>query len=328
VLERSGRLLGSACALTLVVVGCVDARTTKRHARHHGSGCSHVASPGHGVEHLLSNLRPGQTGCLRGGTYDEDVRVGHGGRPGARITLRSYPGQTATIRGRLYIPPGSDFVTIAHLRLNGSSSDLPSPTVSGNHATFVSDDITNDHTGICLEVFHASRTTVRSTRIHDCGRLPATNVDHGIYVEDGDHTSILHNLIYDNADRGIQLYPRAYNTTIVGNVIDGNGEGILFSGDGASASSGNRVSHNVIANSRIRFNVESFYDSGDPVGTNNIVTRNCLFGGPRFGRPGGVSRSDGFRAFANVVALPKYRNRGRHDFRLKGGSCRKVLRGQ
>jgi parallel beta-helix repeat protein len=328
VLERTGRLLGGACALALLITGCADAKPHKRH-RHHGRAvCSRVASPGNGVGQLLRSLGPGMTGCLRGGTYDGDVRVGGGGRAGARITLRSYPGEVATIHGRLYIAPGADFVTIAQLRINGSNTDLPSPTVSGNHATFLRDDITNDHHGICLEVFHASDTTIRSSRIHDCGRLPATNLDHGIYVEDGDKTRILQNHIYDNADRGIQLYPRAYNTTIVGNVIDGNGEGILFSGSGDAASSGTRVVQNVIANPRLRFNVESFYEPGHPIGSRNVVTRNCLFGGPSWGGPGGVGRGEGFSAFGNVVDRPEYRNRGRGDFRLRAGRCRRVFHGR
>jgi parallel beta-helix repeat protein len=326
VLERPGRLLGGACAVTLAFAGCADARTTTQ-ARH-GSACSRVASPGHSVESLVRSLRPGQTGCLRGGEYAQDVRVGNGGRPGARITLRSYPGERATIRGRLYVAPGGDFVTIAGLRLNSVGEDLPSPTVSGNHATFLRDEITNEHTGICLEVFGASFTTIRSSRIHDCGRLPATNHDHGIYVEEGYHTRILHNRIYDNADRGIQLYPRAYDTTITGNVIDGNGEGVLFSGGSQAASSRNRVTRNVIANSRIRYNVESFYDPGNPVGAGNVVTRNCLFGGPGHALPGGISRAVvGFSAFRNVVARPRYRNRARRDFRLRDGRCRSVFKG-
>ena len=38
------------------------------------------------------------------------------------------------------------------------------------------------------------------------------------------------NWIYDNADRGVQLYPDADGTVVTGNVIDGNGEGVIFGG--------------------------------------------------------------------------------------------------
>ena len=64
------------------------------------------------------------------------------------------------------------------------------------------------------------------------GPLPSTNKDHGIYVTNAKDTVIRDNWIYDNVDRGIQLYPDAQHTRITGNVIDGNGEGVVFSGDG------------------------------------------------------------------------------------------------
>jgi hypothetical protein len=46
-------------------------------------------------------------------------------------------------------------------------------------------------------------------RMHDCGRLPPTNHDHGVYVEGAVDTVISDSLIYDNANRGIQLFPNA-----------------------------------------------------------------------------------------------------------------------
>ena len=45
-------------------------------------------------------------------------------------------------------------------------------------------------------------------------------------------TIVRDNWIYDNTDRGIQLYPDADGSTITGNVIDSNGEGIVFAGEG------------------------------------------------------------------------------------------------
>ncbi len=57
---------------------------------------------------------------------------------------------------------------------------------------------------------------------------------------DATDTTIEWNLIYANADRGIQLYPNAEYTTIDHNIIDDNGEGILFAGDDGTASSYNR----------------------------------------------------------------------------------------
>ena len=83
-------------------------------------------------------------------------------------------------------------------------------------------DITNHHTGICMSLGsldtygRADRAMIRDNHIHDCGRMPATNYDHGIYVAAADDVVIRDNFIYDNADRGIQLYPDAQDTRVAG----------------------------------------------------------------------------------------------------------------
>ena len=72
---------------------------------------------------------------------------------------------------------------------------------------------------------------IERNRIHNCGQLPPTNHHHGIYVEASDGARITDNWIYDNADRGIQLFPDAQGTYVARNVIDGNGQGVIFSRD-------------------------------------------------------------------------------------------------
>src|SRR5687768_7476817 len=47
------------------------------------------------VARLLQSLSPGQTGCLRGGSYVGAVGITKGGAPGTPITLRSYAGERA-----------------------------------------------------------------------------------------------------------------------------------------------------------------------------------------------------------------------------------------
>lgn len=232
---------------------------------------------------LANGLAPGQIGCLRAGVYGGGLRVNHGGGAGAPIGLRSYPGEHATITGRIYVPAGSNYVTFEGLSLDGnyqSGERLPSPTVNANHVTFESDDVTNDHTGICFDIGSATwgfadSTVIAHNRIHDCGVLPSTNQQHGIYVQDATNTQIVGNVIVNNVDRGIQLYPNSTGAVITGNVIANNGEGVIFSGEGAS-SNGNLVEHNLIVNSRIRRDVESWYPSGTPRGVGNLVRANCV----------------------------------------------------
>lgn len=275
------------------------------------------------VGHLVDALGPGQTGCLFEGTYIGDVNVARGGVPDAPLTLTSRPGGRATLRGRLWIADGATDVVVAGLNLDGRSpGGLPSPTVNGDRIVFRDNDVTNYHTGICFVLGSTSGwgtaedVVLERNRIHDCGRIPATNHDHGIYVESARRARIVDNLIHDNADRGIQLYPDAQETVIAHNVIDGNGEGIIFSGQDGLASSGNHVTANVLANAVLRFNVESWWPVGNPVGTGNVVDRNCLWNGHR----GDVGPETGFVTQANVVADPQFRDRAARDFALLGTS--------
>ncbi len=151
------------------------------------------------------------------------------------------------------------------------------------------------------------RVRIEHNRIHDCGRMPATNYDHGIYVNQARRAFIHRNVIHDNADRGIQLYPNAHGSKIVGNVIDGNGQGVAFGGD----SNNNVVARNVISNSTVRFNVES----ADSSGRHNMVRNNCVWtkqkgyygGKPR--RSGIMRTADrGFKLRHNRVRNPRYRH--------------------
>ncbi len=36
----------------------------------------------------------------------------NGGQPGARVTLTSYPGETANVIGRLWVARGANYVTV------------------------------------------------------------------------------------------------------------------------------------------------------------------------------------------------------------------------
>jgi parallel beta-helix repeat protein len=268
-----------------------------------------IADPYRTAQVLVDSLRPGETGCLRAGTYYESVRVDDGGKEARRVTIRSYPGEQATIMGRLWVTDTGNRVTFAFLKLNGKNErNLPSPYVNGDGVIFLNNEITNDHTGICLQLGShaygvAVRTVVQENEIHDCGRLPATNYDHGIYLAASRGTRVAYNRIFRNADRGIQLYPDAQRTRIIGNWIDSNGEGILFAGDGGVASNNNLVRGNVISNSLIRYNVESWYPRGNPIGRRNLVDSNVIYGGTLDDGDGGIQRpAVGFSTRNNVLS--------------------------
>jgi parallel beta-helix repeat protein len=311
-----------AAALALVVAvlaGCGggDSEPQPRTA----SVCDQVVTPGSAaaVERLVTRLDPGQTGCLRAGDYRGSIELTTRGAATEPITLRSYPGETARLIGDLWLKRESAYVVIRGLALDGRNSDgQPSPTVNGEHIEFVDNDVTNEHTGICFDLGHplygaARQVTIRDNRIHDCGRLPRTNHDHGIYVGLARDTRIVGNRIYDNADVGVHMYPDAQGTYVAGNVIDSNGEGVLFGGTADSAPRDNLVEHNLITNSRARYNVESHFEPGGPVGEDNVVRKNCIEGGVRDDHgSGGIAPQFGFEATDNVTE--------------PGRACRALLR--
>jgi parallel beta-helix repeat protein len=268
------------------------------------SASGSASAPLRTAQALTDALAPGQVGCLRAGTYGGGLRLNHGGNASASLILRSYPGEQALLTGRIYVPRGSDYVTLADLRLDGNfqtGRPLPSPSVAANHTTFESDDVTNDHTEICFDIGSAGygiadSTVLANNRIHDCGLLPSRNEDHGVYIQDATNTRVVGNLIDHNADRGVQFYPSAQGTVVVNNVISNNGVGIDFGGDDGVASSNNTVEHNLIVNSNIRADVESWYPAGNPLGVANVVQNNCI------STRGINTRDGGFTAHSNVTA--------------------------
>ena len=95
-------------------------------------------------------------------------------------------------------------------------------------------------------------------------------------------------------------------------MIDGNGEGVIY---GDMAAAGNEVAYNVISNSKIRWNVESYWGSS-AVGTGNTLHDNCVWNGTS----GNIQSPQGFTATANKLVDPLFANRALKDFTLLAAS--------
>lgn len=221
-------------------------------------------------------------------------------------------------------------MTLKYLNLVGINTNrLPSPTVAAAHVTFSHVDISNNHTSICLNVVDNSPpygiglyTTIEYSKIHNCGRIPSSNQDHGLYIS-GNFTTIKHNYIYNNTDRGVQLRG-SRGGVIMYNVIDRNGEGVLY-GDITAATSAvdNLVAYNIVSRSQIRANVESYFSESE--GVNNVFRDNCVWSTLNdgyYGRNGGIfTESGGFTAVNNtVVNSIMYRDANNGDYVLQPGS--------
>jgi hypothetical protein len=213
----------------------------------------------------------------------------------------------------------------------GTCTILPSIAVNGDDVTISNSEITNHNTAICINAGYyrterAVRLTVRGNRIHHCGRLPPTNYDHGVYLGRTDHATVTDNLIYANADRGVQFYPEANHSYVKRNVIDGNGTGVRFGGASDAASSDNVVEHNLITNSK-KVNVSSSYAAGNPVGDRNVARSNCIHGAGQFDAY--PTPTVGFTVENNLFVDPKYVDRASGNFELHADDpCHSVLAGQ
>lgn len=314
-----GRALRLSALATLAPMAAVLLLTAlPTQARSQAVNCDLIAAPGgtnsapgtlrrpmRNPMRLVRALAPGETGCLRAGHYSKrEVAIN---TPG--VTLTSYPGERATLRTRLWIKKQGDGVTISDLDIDGRNpTNLPSPTISADDVILRDNDITNHHTAICVSLGspdmygRAAHTMIEGNRIHDCGVLPPTNQDHGIYVNTSDDAVIRDNRIYDNADRGVQLYPDSQRTLVTHNVIDGNGVGVIFGGNEVSTSNGNVVEDNVITNSKVRGNVDHSW--GGAIGTGNIARHNCL--GAEADRLDGILGTAPFRRLADATSLATF----------------------
>ena len=273
---------------------------------------------------LVAALAPGQTGCLRGGTYSFSTLVLNE----ASLTLAPYRSEEVELRGEIKVRPDGAGSVIEGMKLN-AVGDL-GPRIYANSVVLRDNEITNNNTAICVLVGRyysqpAPRgVVIKRNRIHHCGRLPATNHHHGIYLGEARNTIVRDNWIYMNADRGIQQYPAVQASLITGNVIDSNGQGVNFGGDDSgSCSNNNTVEGNVITNSNVRWNAYSGAQGPDCSG--NVVRRNCVFASnveSDYNSNGGIEpNSRSFNASGNLVATPSFVDPSSGDYRLRSDSA-------
>jgi parallel beta-helix repeat protein len=268
--------------------------------------CDKTLNVGGNLQGFVSSLQSNKTGCLETGVYPAPVTLST-----PYTTLRSVPGQKrATISGgQVRIAASAYGARLDKLKMITPSTTL-SPLVYASEATISNSDITGPSICVIVDVYPPYqipyRVKIVNNYIHDCGHFPPTNFDHGIYLSDSNGAIIKNNVIVRNADRGIQLYSNANDSRIIGNIIDSNGEGIIF-GD---YSTNNLVRGNFISNPLLRFGVEAISFPG----VENIVKNNCTWT-PQLGYYAGVPLgsgimpvTNGFTAINNIVEQPNYEN--------------------
>ncbi len=195
------------------------------------ASCTKTISPGSGVNvgTEFSTLLPGQTLCLKTGTYGNSTsshRLSKSGTTGNPVTLTTVPGEApATIEGEFITYNGDNVplsnITISHLnfksnntnhtRVNGTAVGCNAKGVKGivfwntSNLIFEYNDVsqasvtdrTLRETAIGFH-FGGTPTTniiVRNNKIHDFGAC--NNFDHGIYTGNSNNGQIYGNHIYN-----------------------------------------------------------------------------------------------------------------------------------
>jgi parallel beta-helix repeat protein len=273
--------------------------------------CDEYATTRSSVQQLVDSLSSGEVGCLRGGTYtapNGSLKLRTAG-----ITLRSAPNEQATLEDHILVDPRAEGVTVSGLRIEGTPGKA-NVLIRADNTRWFGNDVTNyhrDNSCFLLGGYGSTGTLIEGNRIHNCGPLPRTNHNHGIYVSNSTDAKIIDNFIYDNADRGVQLYPNSNGTLVEGNVVDGNGQNLVIN----KYSSDNTVRNNVFSNPAASWNVNL---GPDLSGTGNRVTNNC------FWAAGGASRfknstSNSVVVSGNVTANPLYEDR--RSFTITNPTC-------
>jgi hypothetical protein len=314
-------------------------RTCQRFASPHGSdstGAGTRAKPFRSIMRLDRSLRPGQTGCLRAGTYGSIhtlILLRKSGRHGHRITIRSFPGETALVRG--WVDLEGSYTTLSRLKIDGSNTfyrqvrqdtHCPAPVsqalmIAGRNDILQYDDYFQSvaslrGNGIGIGFWgHPDNTIIRYSKIHDVGQCEA--YDHLIYLSHGNNVRIYDNWLWNDLHgRGVQLYPAPTNARVYNNVIDHAGEGFVIGNEPGDTVSGNQIFNNIVTDSTglptegIRG--EAIHDLyGGRPGTGNTFHDN-----DSFDNPGGMGPLTAVRAWGNTHTRPPFIDAVQHDYAL------------
>jgi hypothetical protein len=292
------------------------------------SASGSVERPFRTAQRLIDSLDPGETGCLREGTYvsTERLVIRRSGRADAPIRVTSYPGETARIRHDIvWITDHAHHVTLDRVEIDGSGHSDVTVMVQGDAFALRNSVVGNANVGKSCVILGngpadpVADADIRGNVLHDCGSYANGNQDHAVYAADTTGLAVADNVIYGAPGWAVHLYPNAQRSLVSHNVIDDNGRGILIGGDATFASSGNAVDRNIITHATAEYLVSGSW--GNATGTGNVVTSNCLY----FGGLGTLS-GRGFFALSNTEADPGFHDRSARDYRLRPDSpCRAVV---
>jgi len=358
----------------LAIAGCLGVQnsTSKKHARRQQTplryvarthACDRFAAPwgtddgGAGTAarpfrtptKLDRTLFRGQTGCLLAGTYGDvntRFRLTGSGTRSARITITSYPGQTATLVG--WVDIEGSYTTVSHLKIDGSntfyryrrdgtSCHYPVSqglAIGGHDDTLQYNDYYQSVPGLRGNGIgigwwgDVDNTIIRYNKIHDVGGCDF--YDHLIYLARGNNVQIYDNWLWNDPHGwGIKLDPAPTNAKIWGNVIDAAGSGFTFgNSSGDQPTAGNQVFDNVVLDSVGVFNPDIGWGHPGVLVTSpglggRASSGNRVYDNVSYHNPGGIANIAPSVTRAqlalhdNVTRDPQFVDQDAHDYQLR-----------
>jgi len=298
------------------------------------SNCTATLGPGPGdiVDVFFNNAANGSVLCLRGGDYATNniasttaaTYLTRSGTAANRLTLKSYPGELATIHGEVNLD--ANFVTLTGLRFDISNAttrqnncpDFNEPGLSlyGSDNIVDHNEFYDSNQGLSGSniYLNGSRNEVRFNRIHGRGSC-APHFDHGVYVGHGTGSRIHHNWIWGILyGAGIHDYPDASDVTAYANVIDGANTGLTI----CSGAAPHLYERNVIVNSHGGGGFSASLISGVFCGPATVRDNDQFNNAAGYGIC--ASPPAGLTCTGNISVDPLFVDRMNHDYRLQPGS--------
>jgi len=315
------------------------------------SGNGTLANPYATLAMLDRSLSPGQTGCLRGGSYggvDTDSGLEQSGRNGARITISSYPGEVATVHG--WVDIEASYTTVSHLKIDGSNTFYRQRradttcrypvsqglAIAGHDDIFEYDNYYQSvpslrGNGLGVGWWgDADNTIIRYNKIHDVGGCDL--YDQMIYLDSGNDVQIYDNWLWnDSHGWGIKLDPGPTNARIWGNVIDAAGSGFgIGNSSGTNPTAGNQVFDNIVVDSVGISNPDIGWSHPGVLVTSpgllSNSTGNRVYDNDSYANAGGltdvaagVSHTQ-LTVTGNATANPQFVNAPQHDYQVQPDS--------
>lgn len=267
-------------------------------------------SPWRTIEHGLTQLRPGETLYVRGGTYVENIRGPRirEGRPDARITVAAYPGERPVIQGLLWLTRPShwtlDGINVTWHPDNDDRSHMVKLT-RGVGWVFENAEVWGARSLAGILVYgygdgEPSDWAIRGNCIHDVWSPDhSANKDHNLYINTGVTAGaglVEHNLLFDAPNGqnvklgyggGGQPGDGTSNVIVRYNTMATSLRPLLV----ADESSNNVIERNIIVEGSENYAIRAYELSG----TNNVFRDNVFgsFDYLQFGDPGYELLTDG-----------------------------------